>query len=140
GDRRGSRGRRSRSCRRPPRPRPRSSPGCCRGRSGRRPCGRPAAGPAASARCSAAAHRGGIIAGPASALLGEDRVDPAPSLVDQLADATLLILVGSVEDLPYRLMELAHRDAELDLLRVGLRANGIPGGLLAGLRLLLGAA
>ena len=76
----------------------------------------------------------------ASALLGEDRVDLAAGLVEQLADPALLAFVGSVEDLADRVVQLADRFAQVNLLRVGLGADRVPGSLLAGSGLALGLA
>src|SRR5215213_166362 len=74
------------------------------------------------------------------ALLGENRVDLAAALVEQLADLFLLALVGGVEDLADRVVQLAHRVLEVDRLGVRVGADGVPGGLLTGLLALLGGA
>src|ERR1700733_15354999 len=74
------------------------------------------------------------------ALLGEDRVDLAAGLVEQLADPFLLAVVGGVEDLADRVVQLGDAVAEVDRLRRGPGADGVPRGLLAGLGLLLGGA
>ena len=71
------------------------------------------------------------------ALLGEDRVDLAAALVEQLADPLLLPFVGGVEHLADRVVQLVDRVAQMDLLGVGAGTHCLPGGLLAGLLLLL---